>query len=182
MYIMSGFAIDIFPSKLGGGLPGAQPSGGLLGGGAGPTGGSGMEGGSTRGRDRIILRQAFGNDALLARLLPGHSPIIATNAIITPFRAAFNAGDVNGTINSAPLADLPAVNQVNGIGPSQLHAYSNGVRNDGNAAFSGNPRYVYDSSNYVTFKKLQAKNRNYNDKSFGGANNGAYVPLMHVRH
>ena len=31
----------------------------------------------------------------------------------------------------------------------------------------GNPKYVNDSSDYIRFKKLSAKNRNYNDSSFG---------------
>ena len=38
----------------------------------------------------------------------------------------------------------------------------------------GNIKYVNDSSDYIRFKKLSAKNRNYNDNSFGGdAHNGA---------
>jgi hypothetical protein len=56
-----------------------------------------------------------------------------------------------------------------------------GPRNDGSAAFTGNPRYVYDSSDYIRFKKLQAKNRNYNDSSFGGSNNSAQVAFRRVR-
>ena len=32
----------------------------------------------------------------------------------------------------------------------------------------GNARFVYDSSDYTRFKKLSAKNRNYNDSSFVG--------------
>jgi hypothetical protein len=37
--------------------------------------------------------------------------------------------------------------------------------------FSGNPRFVYDGSDYIRFKKLNAINKNYNDLTFGGANN-----------
>ena len=47
-------------SMLGFGLPGGQPPGGLIGGGGGTYGGTGMEGGSTRGRSRRVLRRAFG--------------------------------------------------------------------------------------------------------------------------
>lgn len=32
----------------------------------------------------------------------------------------------------------------------------------------GNQKYVHDSSDFTRFKKLSAKNRNYNDISFGG--------------
>lgn len=31
-----------------------------------------------------------------------------------------------------------------------------------------NTKYVYDGSDYINFKKKQAVNRNYNDRSFGG--------------
>uniref|UniRef100_A0A6C0BWJ1 Uncharacterized protein n=2 Tax=viral metagenome TaxID=1070528 RepID=A0A6C0BWJ1_9ZZZZ len=44
--------------KLGGGIQGFQPK--LLGGGAGTTGGSGMDGASTRGLARKVLRTGFG--------------------------------------------------------------------------------------------------------------------------
>ena len=189
---MSGFTLDTMPSILGKGRPGGQPPGGLLGGGAGPTGGTGMDGSSTRGRDRTILRKAFGN----FNLIPGHNPApvceispgcrgLAGNtkdgAPITPFRAASNAGDMAGTINEAPAPRLPGVNQINTIGPAQIHAQYGGIHNDGGALYSGNPRYVYDSSDYIRFRKLQAKNRNYNDSSFGGSNNGSYTFLMAVR-
>ena len=39
--------------------------------------------------------------------------------------------------------------------------------------FSGNPRFVYDGSDYARFKKLQAINRNYNDITFGGDQHSA---------
>jgi hypothetical protein len=32
----------------------------------------------------------------------------------------------------------------------------------------GNQRFVYDSSDYIKFKRLSAKNKNYGDCSFGG--------------
>ena len=48
-------------TKNGSGIHGLQPKGGLLGGGGGSTGGSGMIGSSARGRNRSVLRKAFGN-------------------------------------------------------------------------------------------------------------------------
>jgi hypothetical protein len=156
---MSGFIGDSFPSILGGGVPGAMPKGGLLGGGAGGGRGgySGMEGGGAREIDRTKLRRAFGNTRF-----PGNP------SIITPFRRYFNAGDTNGTINSNPSSLLGAPNQVTGNRMvSQLHTNGGGLRY-GSAYFSGNPKYVFDSSNYVTFRKLKAVNKNYNDSSFGG--------------
>jgi len=176
---MSGFSIDFFPSKLGGGIPGGQPKGGLLGGGGGSSGGSGMQGGGPRGIDRTVLRQAFG-----LVTVPGRAGVLnggGTRGAITPFRGAFNAGDTRGTINEAPLPTMGGSNQLSGrLRRAQL-VPRGGPRNDGAAAFTGNPRYVYDSSDYIRFKKLQAKNRNYNDSSFGGSNNGAQVAFRRVR-
>ena len=111
----------------------------------------------------------------------------ATNQVhkfpLTPFRQAFNAGDSEGTVNNTVLEYLYAPNQVGGIGAGQnIFSRAGGAHKGGGAAYTGNPKYVYDSSDYIRFKKLQAKNRTYNDKSFGGANNGAYVPLMRMRH
>jgi hypothetical protein len=49
------------------------------------------------------------------------------------------------------------------VGAIQPHPDNTGV-----PSCTCNGRYVYDSSDYITFKKLQATNRNYNNASFGG--------------
>lgn len=178
---MSGFTGDTLASILGGGIPGAQPKGGLLGGGGGSKGGSGMQGGAPRGRDRNLLREAFGLVTVPARA--GVQPVLSGGArgAITPFRGAFNAGDTRGTVNESPLPTMGGSNQLSGrLRRSQL-VPSGGPRNDGASAYTGNPKYVYDSSDYIKYKKLRAKNKNYNDSSFGGANNGAKVALARVR-
>jgi hypothetical protein len=112
-------------SNLGGGINGTQPKGGLIGGGGGSKGSSGMEGGGARGMDRLFLRKARGS------FVPN----------IT-FRTMFNASITSSSSN----------------------------------------KVVFDSSDFTKYKRLAAKNRNYNDSSFGGSNNGAYVALMRVRH
>jgi hypothetical protein len=172
---MSGFATDKFPSKLGGGVPGQQPKGGLLGGGGtGRNASSGMEGGGARGLDRLLLRTVAGY-----RKFPG----AGANNVITPFRRFFNAGDTAGTVNSAPSPLLGKVtNQVTGNSMvSRLHASGGGTQ-VGGAFYSGNPKYVYDSSLYVRYKKLVAQNRNYNDSSFGGdSHNASASALRRVR-
>ena len=178
---MSGTRFNLFPNnfnKLGGGIPGGQPKGGLLGGGANSYGGSGMEGGGERSTDRNVLRRAFGNNVLVN----GTYPLI-TKSPITPFRAAYNAGDTNGTINSHPLPSMPGSDQVNSNSRvSRLNIKSGGAQNNGGAAYSGNSRYVYDSSNYIQYRKLRAINQTYNDSNFGGdASNGSYVALRAVR-
>lgn len=139
---MSGYINDTNPSKLGGGVPGVQSM--LL---------SGMEGGGQRSITRLQLRNSFGKSGWLKKAVNNNNlPLV-----ITPFRLAFNAGDINGTENEAPIPELPSANQLNSKG--------DGVKNDGKAGYTGNPKYVYDSSDYVRFKKLQASNRNYNDSS-----------------
>jgi hypothetical protein len=176
---MSGTIGAIFPSLLGGGIPGGQPLGGLIGGGGGSKGGSGMVGSSERGRDRFIMRQALGNHRILSSQ---PSPLINTAARTTPFRRAYNAGDIAGTYNESPSSVLPGSNQVNGRTVSMLNINYGGVHNNGSALFSGNPKFVYDAAEYTRYKRLNEINKTYNDSSFGGANNGAYVALNHVRH
>lgn len=46
----------------------------------------------------------------------------------------------------------------------------------------GNPKYVNDSSDYIRFKKLSAKNRNYNDSSFGGDDSSAAQSTLRMRY
>ena len=176
---MSGQIGSIFPSLLGGGIPGAQPPSGLIGGGAGSKGGSGMVGSSARGADRFIMREAFGNHRIFPSVT---APLILSTAITTPFRRAYNAGDIAGTVNESPSPQLPGSNQVNGRGVSMLNIKSGGAHNDGAALFSGNPKFVYDGSDYTRYIKIKAVNKTYNDSSFGGANNGSYVALNRVRH
>jgi hypothetical protein len=166
---MSGFTTDKFPSILGGGIPGAMPKGGLLGGGAsgGRAGNSGMEGGGQRELERLTLRRVLGNTKF-----PGNPNKI------TPFRRYFNAGDTNGTVNAYPSRLLGATNQVTGNRMvSQLHT-NGGGNHYGDAYFSGNQKYVYDSSNYVRYRKLSAVNRNYNDSSFGGVGGSSVAEAL----
>jgi hypothetical protein len=181
---MSGNRLNMtMTSILGGGLPGGQPKWGLIGGGSGSTGGSGMEGGGARGIDRFVLREAFGNQYLSNNPLY-HSPAYYVNERLsktTPFRAIMSAGDVNGTKNEAGAPFLPSPNQVRSSYVQTVKLFTNGVRDNGSAFFTGNPKYVYDGSDYTRYKKLRAVNRTYDDKSFGGSNNGSYSALKRVR-
>ena len=171
---MSGTIGSIFPSVLGRGIPGGQPLGGLIGGGE-----SGMVGSSERGTHRFIMRKAFGNNRIISS---NTAPLINTTSRTTPFRRAYNAGDSAGTYNDSPSSSLPGSNQLNMRAGSILNIKSGGAHNDGSALFSGNPKYVYDGADYIRYKKLKALNKNYNDSSFGGANNGSYVALKRTRH
>lgn len=93
------------------------------------------------------------------------------NSGLTPFRKAFNAGDMFTQNNSATSHHLPpAPNQINSL--RNIFGWQNqagSVRQELNGSFySGNPKFIYDSSDYARFKKLQAINKNYNDNTFGG--------------
>ena len=46
----------------------------------------------------------------------------------------------------------------------------------------GNSKFVYDSSDYIRFKKLSAKNRNYNDSSFVGNEHSGAQSSYRMRH
>lgn len=122
---------------------------------------------------RRILRDSW-NSQNLQPSLGGH------NRIVTPFRAVGNGGDFLGRMfyscggPNPTNASKPGYGRNIGRVPNQCDA-------TGVVAANCNPRFVADSSDYVRFKKLRAVNQTYNDKGYGGYNNGSYVPLMHVR-
>ncbi len=102
--------------------------------------------------------------------------------ILTPFRAVNNLGDYLGRVNY--ICGGPNQIQASRVGANRGLMIQSAISvcdNTGVAAGSGNSKFVSDSSDYITFKRQQAVNRNYNDLSFGGYNNGSYVPLMRVR-
>ena len=170
---------NIMSSILGGGLPGVQPI--QLGGGANSNSGSGVTGGGDRSRDRFVLRKSFGNSWLSSTIRSPQFVVANHTSSITPFRAARSAGDINGTLNESSSPDLPGYNQVIAQRSNGTQNNVGGIKNNGNAYYTGNPKYVYDGADYTRFKRLSAVNNTYDDSSFGGANNGAYTYLMAVR-
>lgn len=179
---MSGNRLNTTMSSiLGGGIPGSQPKNGLIGGGANSNSDSGMIGGSERSQTRTVLRQAFGNSALSSNIRSPQAFVSLKISKTTPFRAAMSAGDVNGSVNKAPAPGLPAINQVGSQRVPGTQNISGPPRNNGDAYYTGNPKYVYDGSDFTRYKRLKAINKTYDDSSFGGSNNGAYTFIMHVR-
>jgi hypothetical protein len=160
----------------------------LIGGGANETSGSGMEGGQTRATSRLIVKKAMGN--LYVSGLKASSQSISAfgrGRGLGPFRASTNAGDVYNTVNSATRPELGRPpNQVNNIKPVQLRGLKHkagGIRNDGKSAYSGNPRYVYDSSDYSRYRRLRQSQLSFNDCSFGGdQSNASQTALSRVIH
>jgi len=136
---------------------------------------------SSNARNRFRLRRAFGNNIIKSKSnsIKDILPVNTSKYPITPFRATFNAGDTFGSVNKAPWNLLlhNGSNQINlpnhhgaGDGTHTIKTKDplKGVYGGSASAYSGNPKFVYEGSDYTKFKKLQAINRNYNDITFGG--------------
>lgn len=118
---------------------------------------------------------------------------------LTPFRKAFNAGDPFNRFNVYPSEQIyinkngyakgitPA-NQVQGSRRASNQAAASTAGSGrklqyNGSAYSGNTKWVYDGSDYVTYLKLKAQNNNYNDPSYGGDRHySAQSVLARVRH
>jgi hypothetical protein len=124
--------------------------------------------------DRKMIRSVFPTSSTFQGV-----PVLSRSWPQTPFRVAMNAGDL-----LMRQAESGGSNQVKGgVGIAGASRWSLSVTDNvhpGNGA-SGNQHYVYDSSVYTRYKKLQQKQKNYNDYSFGGSNNGAYTAIMAIR-
>lgn len=151
------------PSPLGGGYDGYSPA--LIGGGAGTHGSGGMEGGNERSMDRLLLRQAW-NGQYASGVVNGRKPVC------TPFRLVNNAGDYLGRQNyvSGGSDQVQGLVRSSSVGSWKMFGGHVQATNDGTGIPSStcNVKYVYDGSDYTSFKKKQAMNRTYNDQSFGG--------------
>lgn len=163
---MSGNVNDSNPSSLGKGIPGFQPF--LLGGGANSKGSSGMIGGNMRSVNRFIMRDAFGKLTPIANKAGIPLQTLKNQTSITPFRTAFNAGDLRGAVDSSPDSNMWNANQLSGVGNirSLMFGLGDSTSNNGTALYSGNPKFVYDSSDYIRYRRLSAELKTYNDKSF----------------
>lgn len=126
---------------------------------------------------RSILRNAW-NTTLAKGSYKGK------NRVITPFRAVNNSGDFLARKDYKCGGPTGMSKCSIGWAGSKIYLGSkiDNCDNTGIPGASGNVKYVYDSSDYVTYKKQEAINHNYNDlKNGGDDSNASYVPLMHVR-
>jgi hypothetical protein len=170
---MSGFE-QTKTSILGGGVPGGRP-------------GAGFANTSFCPEDalkRKILRKAFKTNQVTL-------PDGKIRSMAGPFRTAFNQGDVL----SRAYQTCGGPNQVNDVNSSKLrlkmggsvhnkdcNTVTAGVTPNQVPLYSGNHKYVSDSSLFTKFKGLSMINKNYNDKSFGGdESNGSVSFLLKVR-
>ena len=140
--------------------------------------------GSIRGQSRLILSKAW-NGKYASEQVTNEVTSQIVKPSTTPFRAVMNAGDYlsrehyscggPNMIGSGPPGSLVLTSKDGG--QSRRQCDKTGI-----PASTCNVKYVYDSSDYARFKKEQAKNRNRQDYTYGGSNNGAYTALEHVRH
>ena len=186
---MSGYEKNL-QSNLGLGMPGVSK---LL---VGPADNT-----CVRGNVRHYLRNSFRTDSWtrLAGAVSSNDLDSAKNArpICGSFRASLNAGDplgrkdragggsnqVNGikgaTLNNALKERAGSIQPASASGKgSGMFRNLSSVNDVTVPVFSGNPKFVYDGSDYIKFKKNSAINKTYNDSSSGGdQNNASYVAL-----
>lgn len=156
---------SLIKSPLGGGIPGFIPQAT-----------NDTDNHDQYARTRFTLRQAWNTTYV--------SQLGSNKRIITPFRAVNNSGDILSrpyyscggscqTFQSRP--------NIKGI-RSAFGAIQSQCDGSGVPPASCNVKYVYDSSDYVTYLKQRAVNKNYNDLSNGGNNNsGAQSAIRAVR-
>jgi hypothetical protein len=103
-----------------------------------------------------------------------------TRPITTPFRAVNNAGDLLSRENYSCGGSCQTPQSRPGLNGLKTHFGSVSVSCTPSAAYNSlqliknvppaacNVKYVYDSSDYITYLKQKAVNKNYNDLSNGG--------------
>lgn len=153
---------------LGGGMRGIAPR---------PISNGTMKGSSEHESVRFILRKAW-NGLAASKHVNGHAPAA------TPFRVVNNAGDYLSRVNYTSGGSNQVTSTKRSI-TAGWRTSAGGIHtmNDGTGIPSAtcNPKFVYDSSDYIRFRKQMAVNRNYNDAGFGGANNAAQSAIRAIR-
>jgi hypothetical protein len=160
---------------LGGGLPGLMPQPIID-----------HDNSDVFARTRFTLRDAWNTTSYSGSSNP--------KRIITPFRAVNNAGDLLSRENYSCGGSCQTPQSRPGLNGLRQRFGSTSVSCQPSVLWSAlqvdvkipsstcNVKYVYDSSDYIKFKKDQAVNRNYNDRSFGGNdNNAAQSAMRHIR-
>jgi hypothetical protein len=127
---------------------------------------------------RAILRNSWNTTMISSSTYKGKA------RVQTPFRVTTHAGDFLGRKNYKCGGPTGMSKSSIGWAGSKIYLGSkiNNCDGTGIEGASGNVKYVYDSSDYSTYKRQKAINHNYNDlKNGGDDHNASYVPLMHVR-
>jgi hypothetical protein len=161
--------------KLGGGLPGLMPQPLID-----------HDNSNIFARTRFTLRDAWNTTSYSGSSNP--------KRIITPFRAVNNAGDLLSRENYSCGGSCQTYQSRPGLNGLRQRFGSTSVLCQPSVLWSSsqvdpqipsstcNVKYVYDGSDYIRFKKDQAVNRNYNDRSFGGNDyNTSQSTVRHIR-
>ena len=161
--------------NLGGGLPGLMPQPLID-----------HDNSNTFARTRFTLRDSWNTTS--------YSGSSNSKRIITPFRAVNNAGDLLSRENYSCGGSCQTPQSRPGLNglrqrfgststSCQQSVVWSTLQLDNNIPSSTcNVKFVYDGSDYTKFKKNQAVNRNYNDRSFGGNDNNAdQSAIRHIR-
>jgi hypothetical protein len=147
--------------KLGGGLPGLMPQPIIN-----------HDNTDQFARTRFMLRDAWNTTSYSGSSNP--------KRITTPFRAVNNAGDLLSRQNYSCGGTCQTPQSRPGLNGLRQRFGSTSASCQPSVLWSSvqvdpaipsstcNVKYVYDGSDYIKFKKDQAVNRNYNDRSFGG--------------
>jgi hypothetical protein len=155
-------------SSLGGGIHGVAPK---------PISNGTMKGSSEFETERFILRKAW-NGLAATKNVNGRIPAA------TPFRIVNNAGDYLSRENYTSGGSNQVTSAKRSI-TATWRSLAGGVHptNDGSGVPSAtcNTKFVYDGSDYTRFRRQMAVNRNYNDSTFGGANNTVQSAIRAIR-
>ncbi len=134
---------------------------------------------------RFTLKQAW-NTTYPSQLRASN----LTKSITTPFRAVNNSGDLLSRLNYSCGGTCQSFQSRPGLSGLKQRfgsiqstcvpsaTYSNLQLNEKIPAAACNVKYVYDSSDYTTYLKQRAVNKNYNDLSNGGDDNRASQSAM----
>lgn len=138
---------------------------------------------------RFTLKNAW-NTTYPSQLRRAH----LKRSITTPFRAVNNAGDLLSRENYSCGGTCQTFQSRPGLKGLKTHfgsvsvsctpsaTYSNLQLTPGIPAAACNVKYVYDSSDYITYLKQKAINKNYNDLTFGGnSSNGSQSAMRAIR-
>ena len=161
--------------KLGGGIPGLMPQSVVN-----------HDNSDAFASTRFLLRDAWNTTSYSGSSNP--------KRIITPFRAVNNAGDLLSRQNYSCGGTCQTPQSRPGLNGLRQRFGSTSVSCQPSVIWSSlqvdsaipsstcNVKWVYDGSDYIRFKKDQAVNRNYNDRSFGGNDyNAAQSAIRHSK-
>ena len=170
-----GYPYDGPGPKLGGGLPGLMPQPLII-----------HDNSEQFARTRFMLRDAWNTTS--------YSGSSNKKRITTPFRAINNAGDLLSRQNYSCGGTCQTPQSRPGLNGLRQRFGSTSMLCQPSVLWSAlqvdpsipsstcNVKWVYDGSDYIRFKKDQAVNKNYNDRSFGGnESNGAQSAIRHIR-